>query len=276
MLTRKINLDEQKIHIFNLDNDGFTIVKSYGLEDQVNKLNAIADYLFNNEQMKAKQKSPLGLQKIIKNDNMVNNAPCLNKEFLTLSTTGDHLKILNYFLNDPYYNLIPKNHSNFILAQGNLRAGRVALPFHVDVRMVTEGNKSWSYQCFLGLDKIDIKTGCLRVVPKSHFLPNMPDSKKENSNAINLEIDKGDIILFSSQLHHATHQTHQKYNPRWTYLLTYRSWWCKQQFDFCKMIDPNIFSNLKPNQKLLLGACSQVPDSIYASPSSRHGYEIFN
>ena len=95
------------------------------------------------------------------------------------------------------------------------------------------------------LNKIDIKTGCLRVVPKSHFLPNMPDSKKENSNAINLEIDKGDIILFSSQLHHATHQTHQKYNPRWTYLLTYRSWWCKQQFDFCKMIDPNIFSNLR-------------------------------
>ena len=77
-----------------MDNDGFTIVKSCVFEDEVNKLNAIADHLFKNEQMKAKQKSPLGLQKLIKNDNMLNNAPCLNKEFLTLSTTGDHLKIL--------------------------------------------------------------------------------------------------------------------------------------------------------------------------------------
>jgi hypothetical protein len=276
MISRKINIDEQKLHIENINNNGFTIIRGYVLNKTVKELKLIADKLFSNSQINGKQKSPLGLQKIIKDDFVVNNAPCLSKEFLDLSTTGDHLKVLNYFLNDPYYNLIPKNHSNFILAQANLRAAKMALPFHVDVRMVTEGNKSWSYQGFLGLEAIDKNTGCLKVIPKSHYLSNMPDSKKNYMNAESLEIDKGDLILFSSKLHHATHETIKKNNPPWSFLLTYRSWWCKQQFDFCKMINSKIFRNLKPNQKLLLGACSQVPDSIYASPSARQGYEILN
>ena len=52
------------------------------LLDEVNKLNAIADHLFKNEQMKAKQKSPLGLQKLIKNDYLNNNVNKKNLIFI--------------------------------------------------------------------------------------------------------------------------------------------------------------------------------------------------
>ena len=86
---------------------------------------------------------------------------------------------------------------------------------------------------FIGLDKIDKDGGCLRVVPQSHLLNNMPDSLKDNHKAIDLEIDEGDLIIFSSQLHHATNKTKKNIDPPWSLLLTYRSWWCKQQFDFC-------------------------------------------
>ena len=276
MYTRKIEIVEENLHVHNIKHNGFTIIKKFLLKENLGKLKSIANSLYYNSEINIKQKSPLGLQNIIKDDYIVNNVPCLSEEFLNISTTGHHLKILNYFLNDPHYNLIPEDDSNFILAQANLRGGKVALPFHVDVRMVTEGNKSWSYQGFFGLDKINKDAGCLRVVPQSHLLNNMPDSLKDNHKAIDLEIDEGDLIIFSSQLHHATNKTKKNIDPPWSLLLTYRSWWCKQQFDFCKMIDQKIFKKLTPNQKLLLGACSKVPDSLYASPSSRHGYECLN
>lgn len=276
MLCRKIDIYEQKKHIFEIENNGYSVIRSYIHEDAAKELELIAKNLFKElKNNSTNHQAPIGFQNIIKHDLIVNNAPCLSKEFLEISTLGDHLKILNHFLNDPYYGLIPKDHSNFILAQSNLRAGKVSLPFHVDVRMVTEGNKSWSYQGFLGLNSVKKENGCLRVIPKSHFLNNIPDSKKNYESSVSLEIERGDLVIFSSQLHHATHEVRDN-QYSWSLLLTYRSWWCKQQFDFCKMIDPKIFKHLQPNQKLLLGACSKVPDTIFASPSSRQGYEVLN
>ena len=275
-VARKITNDELHIHIKNIKLDGYTVIKDYIPGNKADKLKQIAGDLYKDLELKLNQKAPVGLQHVIKDDYIINNIPCLSSDYLDICTTGDHLEVLKFFLNDPYYSLIPKNDPNFTLAQANLRAGKVSLSFHVDVRLVTPGYESWSYQGYLALEKIQKKSGCLRVIPKSHLLPQMPDSTKEYNNAIDLPLDQGDIIIFSSQLHHATHKCEKDVATPWTLLLTYRSWWCKQQFDFLKMIDPNVFKNLNNNQKLLLGACSQIPDNIYASPSSRQGYEALD
>ena len=66
----------------------------------------------------------------------------------------------------------------------------------------------------------------------------------------------------------------KKENTGWSLNLTYRSWWCKQQFDLWSMIDKKNKIALNENQKLILGGCSLVPLEKGASPSSRNGYRF--
>ena len=48
MISRKINIDEQKLHIENINNNGFTIIRGYVLNKTVKELKLIADKLFSN------------------------------------------------------------------------------------------------------------------------------------------------------------------------------------------------------------------------------------
>ena len=66
----------------------------------------------------------------------------------------------------------------------------------------------------------------------------------------------------------------KKENTGWSLNLTYRSWWCKQQFDLWSMIEKRNKIALNENQKLILGGCSLVPLEKDASPSSRNGYSV--
>ena len=102
-----------------------------------------------------------------------------------------------------------------------------------------------------------------------------PDSSKDYSDAIDVNLETGDMAILSSQLHHATHDTKKGHKAGWALLLTFRSWWRKQQFDLWSIVDNDLISRLNDNQKLILGACSVVPHVSSASPSSRHGYAIF-
>ena len=103
--------------------------------------------------------------------------------------------------------------------------------------MVTPGYKTWSMQGVIALSKKDNQTGGLRVRPGSHIFDYFPDSSKEYEDAIDVNLEKGDMVIFSSQLHHATYESQKKENTGWSLNLTYRSWWCKQQFDLWSMID---------------------------------------
>ena len=274
MLSNPINCSEVKTHIREIKENGYTILKNYICKDKVNNLNKKADNIF--KKIDQKQMLPVGLQGIIKNDCMINNAPAYDFDFLNLSTSGDHLNVIKYFLNDKYYNLIPETDPNFILAQSNLRAGKIGLPFHVDVRMVTKGYQTWSVQCFLALDNINYKNGCLKIIPESHLLDYMPDSNRKYKNYVDIDLNQGDMVIFSSQAHHSTYECEVSHKPPWTLLLTYRSWWCKQQFDFTQILEKRDIEKLNDNQKLLIGLCSVVPNDILASPSARHGYELFS
>ncbi len=274
MLSNTIKCSKLKVHINEFKENGYTILKNYIPKDKVINLNKKAENIF--KKIDQSQKLPVGLQGVIKNDCMINNAPAYDFDFLDLSTSGDHLNVIKYFLNDKYYNLIPESDPNFILAQSNLRAGKIGLPFHVDVRMVTKGYHTWSIQCFLALENINYKNGCLKIIPKSHLLDRMPDSKKEYRNYIDINLNKGDMAIFSSQSHHSTHKCEISQKPPWTLLLTYRSWWCKQQFDFTQILEKKDIEKLNDNQKLLIGLCSVVPNDKFASPSARYGYELFS
>lgn len=271
-ITRIISESERLFHIEQIKDNGFSVIKSYLTDPDpvVVLLNRIWNELKSKENY-SDLISPLGIQNIIKNDLIINCLSYFDDIFVRLATLGDHLQILKFFLNDPFYKLIPENDCNFILAQLNARGGKVALPFHVDTRMVTPGYQTWSMQGFMATEKISQTQGGLIVRPKSHLLTNYPDSKKNYEDAISLVLDSGDFVVFSSQLHHATNKNLMGHTP-WTILFTYRCWWCKPQFQLNRLIDENRFKQLSPNQKLILGEYSQPNNDIFSSSSARHGY----
>jgi hypothetical protein len=275
-ITRALSSEEKQHLGRKLTTDGFCIVKAYisqlaaaTLETQLE-----SNYAHFAAQLGAKgYKPPVGAQSIIRDDRVVNNIFHFNRSVLDIATNGSHLELLKPFLNDPYYGLIPKEDTNFILAQLNAREGRVALPFHVDTRMCTPGGSTWSMQGYLSVGETHKGNGGLRVVPGSHATGEFPDITVDYPQAISLALEPGDLVLFSSQLHHATTACNDSYRPAWTILFTYRCWWVKQQYDLLSMVPSEWWQTLKPNQKLILGACSQVGSDIYGSASSRIGYE---
>lgn len=274
---RLISDNDIETHINEVCTNGYTIIKNYLKYDYINIFENKLNIIYENNLLNSKffdKGVPVGHQSIIKDDQIINNLVAYDKDFIDIATTGDHLKVLRFFLNDPFYGLIPKDDPNFLLAQLNARAGKVALPLHIDTRMVTQGFSTWAMQGFLVISNININNGGLRVKPASHMggvIPDSIDSFNNDENIIDLLTNKGDFVLFSSQLHHATYASDIK--NLWTILFTYRCWWCKQQFALYELVNHNIYSILFDNQKLLLGAASVTPSNINASASSRVGYE---
>lgn len=272
-LSRSIADDKLEAAQHELLEKGFYVVESYVSEDLCK---ALVDEL---EVLHASRSAigqscapPVGLQKSIERDRLINNVVCYSPMFLNLATSGDHLKILMPMLNDPYYGLLPSDETNFILAQANAREGRSAIPFHVDVRMLSLGGRTWSYQGQLALSARNSRTGGLKVRPKSHLEDCYPDPKDKFSDSVNVDLKPGDLILFSSQLHHATYDTADGEVAGWAFNLTYRCWWVKQQFDFWNMLAPETLGKLTSSQQVILGGASQVPRDPDASPSLRTGY----
>lgn len=278
---RKIAQFEIEQHIHNIVEYGYIVIEGYLKPVEVDEIHARIISLYEKNEKNEKNKeyfksgAPVRFQNLIKNDQMINNLVAYEKIFIDIATTDDHLKILKYFLDDPYYKLVPDEDPNFALAQLNTRAGNVALPFHVDTRMVTEGFSIWSVQGFLAIGDVGLKNGCLMVIPGSHKSGKFPlEGATDYKKSLDIEIRPGDLVLFSSQLHHGTREyDSMSGSPAWTILLTYRCWWCKQQFSSYELVDRKIFSDLTNDQKLLLGAASVTPSKINASSSSRVGYD---
>ncbi|MDT0593851.1 phytanoyl-CoA dioxygenase family protein [Glaciecola petra] len=274
MKTRAIDDSEIETSLCSLQHDGFCVLKQY-IDPSValvlaKRSRKISDQLIANGR---KTKAPIGMQRMISEDRLVNNIINYDDDFLTLASAGDHLKILIPILNDPYYGLLPEKHPNYILGQANVREGTSALPFHVDTRILTKGLECWSMQGVLALSAKTKQTGGLRVRPGSHVLGQYPDSKKVYDDSISVDLKPGDFVLFDSQLHHATFASEVNF-PGWSFNLTYRAWWVKQQFDFCKMLGAKKLKSLTPQQQFLLGACTIPSSDPLSSPSMRGGYEL--
>jgi hypothetical protein len=94
---RVIRPDERLEHINNLEKNGYTVIKSY-----ISDLNVIAEVenlkklhkLFFSATDVINSSSPQGLQRIISNDQVVNNVFHFEKKYIQLATTGDHLTVM--------------------------------------------------------------------------------------------------------------------------------------------------------------------------------------
>lgn len=277
-INRILAKEEINNAIKTLELQGYCVIEKYLCSENLENLNQRIEEIYQIFYLNNKHKgdeAPLGLQSVIKSDRVINNLFHFDSNILELASGGDHLQIIKHFLNDPFYGLIPNDDINFILAQLNAREGKVSLPFHVDTRLCTPGLSTWSMQGFIPLKALSSENGGLRIRPGTHKTGVFPDSNKNYLDADDLVLGEGDLVLFDSQTHHATYECATNNPLAWTILFTYRCWWVKQQYDLFSMVPPEFMSELTPNQKLIMGGCSNVSADIYSSPSSRRGYEAF-
>jgi len=259
-------------HLAALELNGFTVIKQLITAEHALELAATA------ENVRAScgfSCPPVGRQAIIANDITVNNAISYDEKFLQLALSGGHLRVIAKFLNDTHYGLLPKEHYNFILAQANLRKGGVPLPMHVDVRMQSPGPRTTCMQAVLAFGTHSKSDGCLRARIRSHLLSHFPDENKTYDDEVDIPLEIGDMVVFYSQLHHATNTCLNGIGP-WKFLLSYRQWWIKPQYDFVAMLRRDMrdtYDKLTPNQKVVLGCCSIPSSDPKSSPSFRLGYD---
>ena len=275
-ISRLIPPDEINYFVHKIDTEGYCVINNYLLPDKLTSLNADMEdcfKLFSSNFDNNGYPAPVGIQSVIREDRMINNVFHFNRSVLEMATAGSHLDVVKPFLNDPFYKLVPKEDPNFILAQLNAREARVALPFHVDTRMCSLGPTTWSLQGYLSLGATNIRNGGLQVIPGSHTSGTFANSKADCHGSVSLSLNPGDLVIFSSELHHATTACLPNEVPVWTILFTYRCWWVKQQYDIESMVPKSWFQELTPNQKLIVGACSRVSADIWGGSSSRQGYE---
>ena len=262
----------------SLSKMGYLVLRGYAGKSEMSLWAENLEVIHNNhwsDRQLASKAAPIGIQNSIKDDRIINNLMLYGDVYTNLATEGAHLDVIGALLDDSFYHCIPASDHNFILSQLNARDGRTALPFHVDVRLQIGSKKTWSLQCLLSVDKLTEDNGALRVRPGSHLFDRMPNSRIDYSDSIVIPTDPGDLIIFYSNLHHATCSCNIK-KRAWTILMTYRSWWCKQQFDIWGMMQSmGRVKHLTNQQKLLLGACSVPSLDPHSSSSLRVGYEIF-
>ena len=258
-------------HVKNLSVKGYTLLRNYLDNSKLKELNLERDLVRSAVGNKSAG-VPVGRQNIIKNDNSINNIHYHSNKYLDLAVNGLHIPIIQEFLNDPYYGIIPENYPNFILAQCNLRQSSTAIPYHVDVRLHFPASYGWSIQCIVALEDRHEFNGGLKVIPGSHLQDFGISKSLDTSNEEFVNLKAGECVIFFSHLQHGTTPVLQSYNSAWGLLLTYRAWWVKPQFDFVSMFGEERMSQMDNKQKTLLGFYSQPSKAYDGSPSARQGY----
>ena len=258
-------------HINNLKINGYTVIPNYLDKKKLNDLSLELELISSSIGDKSSG-APLGRQNIIKHDKIINNIHYHSDKYLDLVVNGQHIPIIQEFLNDPYYGIIPEKNPNFILAQCNLRQSSTAIPYHVDVRHHSPAPTGWSMQCIVAIEDRHEFNGGLKVINGSHLQEFQISENIDKSNEKIVNLKAGEAVIFFSHLYHGTTPVLKSYNSAWGLLLTYRSWWVKPQFDFVSMFGKKRLGQMNDRQKTILGFYSQPSKAWDGSPSARQGY----
>jgi ectoine hydroxylase-related dioxygenase (phytanoyl-CoA dioxygenase family) len=258
-------------HFESLKSNGYTVLKNFLTKEQLveyrNELQSVIRVVGDNT-----SGAPIGEQSKILQDKIVNNVHYHSSKYLDLVVDGSHISIIQKFLNDPFYAIIPEDQPNFILAQCNVRKSSTAIDYHIDVRLKLPAPTGWSMQCIVALEDRHKLNGGLKVLPGSHLQNFQTREHLDLSNEKNVDLKAGDAVIFFSHLYHATNEVSETYNSAWGLLLTYRAWWAKPQFDFVNMFGEKRIKLMTNKQKTLLGYFAQPSKDWDGGASARQGY----
>jgi len=252
-------------YVSDIRNSGYTIVKKFMSNETRNTLKVLVDDFSSEKVVLNNVSSGQAL------DRYVYHLQYKDVRFIQLFGSSNILEILQPFLNDPFYTQIPKGNPNFTLAYYNARSSVAPLELHIDSYVPSVGNFTTSMQISFSLEGQTKANGATIVVPGSHLLNKYPDRPRKCQNEIVLECDPGDAIIWDSRLWHGA-LANESGTSRWSLVATFRPWWAKQNFDPVSGLPENVYSQLSPVEKGLLGFLSLPPKNEMEKVALKEGY----
>lgn len=244
-----------KTHVDHIRQQGYTVIKQAADPAVVGSFLEFANTFQYTEEERAH---------LLRNQQRLNsfgrtiyNVALKRQDALRIFIRGVQGEVLKELLNEKFYAAIPQDQPNYILRAMHLRSSLEAMPYHIDSFIPYTGNYTSVVQAILFLNDSKVDNGCTLIVPKSHQTGEYAP-QGDNADAIPLEAEAGDIVIWDSRIWHATLDNTAK-RDRWALIATFCRWYIKQGFDYPRAIPESIFDALDDDEKIVYGYCSYTP-----------------
>ena len=174
-------------------------------------------------------------------------------------------------LNDKWYKQIPQDQPNYILRSFGARSINEALPLHIDSFIPYIGDDSIAMQVVIVLEDMKLDNGCTVAIPGTHQSGQYADNTQFNK-AIPLTPNAGDIVIWDSRMWHGT-TTNSTLGTRWAIVATFTRWWIKQHFEITDSLPSEIYNQLSPKYRSILGFCSKPWKNEFEGIEIKKGYD---
>jgi ectoine hydroxylase-related dioxygenase (phytanoyl-CoA dioxygenase family) len=252
---KKITPKESELHIKEITDLGYTVVKKFIDKD-------LCDKFIEKVELLEVETSSATHQNITHNqakDRTIYNLQFKDISFIKLFSDSNILDLIKPFLNDDFYAGIPKDQPNFLLSFFNARSSIAYLPLHIDSFIPFKGYQTNSMQIAISLNGQNSENGATTFLPGTHKSGKLPDRSIQQDKLEILSCDAGDALIWDSRLWHGALENHSQ-KDRWSLVATFRPWWMKQYFD-PRGISQDLYCRLNDFEKYLLGFLSLSPTS---------------
>jgi len=265
-VVRSVSDSEAIQHLKNLSVFGYTRVESFLDRTLVERLKLLVEsywdpartYLYSNGEP-------------AKDKNVIYNLQNKDKSFIDLLDGPFVTRVLMESLNDPYYYFLPPDVPNYVLSNYNARSSVERLDLHIDSYIPVVGKRALSVQVTYMLDDQTEDNGCTVVAPGSHLSGEFAD--REMSTVEPVISRAGDLVMWDTRLWHGT-RANSVQQSRWALLARVTRWWMKPAVDIPRSLPDEIYRQLSPRQKALLGFCAIPPIDETLRINTKAGYEV--
>lgn len=256
-------------HLAEISDRGFTILKREVDTDECQRVLEFAtSFRYSPDEIASVGKSIQRLNGFADN---IYNVVAKQSGFLRFFLSGKCGEILKRLLNDRYYTTLPDELPNYILRSLLLRSSKAAMPWHIDSFIPYRDGPISVVQAALFIEASNERNGCTLVVPGSH-LSGAYAPQGENANAVKLEAEPGDLIIWDSRIWHAT-TSNSSESSRWALIATFTRWYFKQGYDYPKSLNKETYQRLSLEEKIVLGFCSSVPSDEFEKTEVKGGIQ---
>jgi len=182
------------------------------------------------------------------------------------------LKKGSYQNNEPYY--LYNNSARCPLK------GSPGQQLHLDSNLPGTAEFPLIYNVLWMLDDFTKDSGATRVLPGSHKLSDYAEDGKHYEEEILIEGSAGSVLIYNGALWHGG-SANTSGADRWAVLLGYSRWFVKPSFDYMKNTPTEIFEQLSPERKELLGFNAVPPKDEFTrlrrrsqKPETPESYEL--
>lgn len=227
--------------IFQLKNQGYTVLKNQTSKEWVKKLSVALDKVF------TKYPDGVALHALLESNTFIEYVDYLLKTGLIDNLKTEYFKsncILNSF---SALNNLP-NQPNF------------SANFHRDLRFYSQ-KLPVMLNCLLMVDDFTKENGGTYILPYSHLFEDKPTEEFFFENAIQIEGKPGDLLIFDSNVWHSSAPNTTNKGRRGIPITISRSF-LKPLLDYPRAIGYNRMNEFNNNLQQFLGYHSRVPASL--------------